>query len=96
MPCLFFTMFNYSVDPILDEILNRCLDSGIESVKTDMYFMYIKFNNGIDSKLWNVNKYHAWISEGFIGDYRFSNIRPKRKTMKRLDKELINYFSKNT
>lgn len=89
------TIFNSRVDPILDTLLNACLDSGIKSMSATTYFINIEFNNDIHSSLWNRNKYYAWLEQGYIGKYKFFEVRPKRKTMKRLDKAIIDFNLKN-
>lgn len=92
-----FTLFNESVDPVLDDYLNRCLDSGLKWVSHNnkSFNLEILFNNGIYSSMWNSNKYYSWLSSGNIGDYGWRGARPKRKTMRRLNKMLIKYFSEN-
>lgn len=80
-----FTMFIYPVDIIVDGMLNKLLDIGIKSIQSECYyFITIEFNNGSIAKMWNENKYYAWLSSGKIDRYRYNGGRPTRKTMRKL------------
>ena len=87
---------NYGVDRTLDIILTKAMGSGIKSVKQiDGYYLDITFNDGAYVKIWNSNKYYAWLSIGSFmfpdredGIYRWNYERPRRKTMARLYKML--------
>lgn len=86
-------MMNGKIDVVLDTILNRCLDSGIEAASSDDgYYLDIAFKNKIEAKLWNSGKYYAWLHRGRIGDYAYENVRPKKKTMRRLIRALATYY----
>ena len=88
-----FQHFTYPIDIIYDSILNKCILSGINKITCpDKYYINITFNNGVVAYLWNGNKYYAWLSEGSIGEYKFANSRPKRKTMQKLLDLIENYY----
>lgn len=73
--------FNYNVDNVADTLLRKSMKSGISDVSGDNHYMYITFKDGVRAKLWNVNKYYAWLSRGCIGNYNYSDGRPTVQTM---------------
>lgn len=84
-----FTILLYNKDDYLDFILSRCIESGLKDIKSsERFYATITFNNGIEYTYWNANKYHAWLSEGRIGNYNYYNCRPSRKTMRKFRKLL--------
>lgn len=91
---IYFTIMHYPVDPVLDEMINVNLDSGIDSIDFKGSFnTIIKFKNGISMDYWNTNKYYAWMSEGLIGGYLWKDCRPKRRTMVRFIDEMIKHVN---
>ena len=91
----YLTFFNHSVDLALDGILNKQLDSGISECTSSRFYINITFKTGVKAILWNENKWYGWLSEGNIGNYTWNNVRPRRKTMWRLKKEIEKYFIEN-
>lgn len=88
-----FQEFLYQVDIIYDSILNKCILSGINKITLpNKFYINITFNNGVVANLWNANKYYAWLSQGNIGEYKFANSRPKRKTMQKLLNLIETYY----
>lgn len=79
-------------------ILWVCLQSGIEEIINDNYYLYIKFKNGVTARLWNRNKFYAWLSEGAFVDesnntiYEYDNARPSRDVMWMMYKAIRNYW----
>lgn len=81
---------------ILDSILNKCLDSGIDTITyEDIYYINIKFMNGVKSRFWNANKFYGWIQDGNIGGFVWGKCRPSRSTMRRLDFHINEYHKNN-
>lgn len=66
-------IFNYSVDKELDDILRKCLESGIKTYIKNSGYIRLIFNNGADARMWDESKYYAWLSDGYItkDDLRF-------------------------
>lgn len=87
----FFTMMNDPVDPLLDKMLNKCLDKGINELSTTEYNLHIVFNNNVEANLWNTNRWYGWLSRGNIGPYVFDDGRPKKKTMRRVRRAIEEY-----
>lgn len=87
----YLTMFNDDVDPSLDIILNKELDSGISKCCVDSFYIKLTFNTGVKATLWNANQWYAWVCRGNIGKYTWDGARPRRKTMWRLKKEIEKY-----
>ena len=86
---------NDSVDPLLDSILNKAMDSGIkDATGKNSYYLDIAFNDGSRLDAWNVNKYYGWLSRGVFTypdnkrNYVWVDGRPKKSTMARLYKML--------
>jgi hypothetical protein len=73
--------FNHKVDHVADTLLRKSMKSGIKYISSGACFMYITFKDGVKTKLWNVNKYYAWLSRGYIGNYNYDCGRPTVKTM---------------
>lgn len=90
----FFTGMLYRVDSALDAILDGCISSGIERIHSshDGYELIIVFGNGKTANMWNVNRYYAWLFKGEIGDYRWKNARPRKKTMRMLRRAIYEYY----
>jgi hypothetical protein len=74
-------VFNHKVDHAADTLLRKSMKSGIKDINSDAYYMYITFKDGVKAKLWNANKYYAWLSRGYIGNYNYDYGRPTVKTM---------------
>ena len=96
-----FTNFIYQVDENVDNILNQIMDNHelTEFVYNDEYTMNLRFGNKISAKLWNAERYYAWLSRGEIkvnGElfFTWSHARPKRKTMNRLLKLMDRFIEK--
>lgn len=84
--------FNHPVDPYLDVILSKCIDSGIDNIESkDLCLISITFKNGIEMIGWNENKYYAWLSQGVIGKYQWNRSRPSKDTMNRLINKMAEY-----
>ena len=91
----YLTIFNNGVDSTLDIILNKQLDSGISECFVSRFDIELTFKTGVKATLWNENKWYAWLSSGNIGNYAWNDVRPRRKTMWRLNKEIAKYFVEN-
>ena len=90
-----FTTMLYRVDYLLDMLLNRAMNSGVEQIKYTLRDFEIEINFYDGSRLiaWNKNRYYAWLSCGSFfypkqtgGGYNWNNERPTRATMARLYK----------
>lgn len=80
-----FLRRSYATDVILDTMLNKCLDEGIESIESaGSHYLVLTFNGGNSMVAWNVNKYFAWLNKGTIQDYSWQDGMPSKKTMRRL------------
>lgn len=90
-----FDIMNYSVDNILDIILNKKIKLGIKHINNnDRYYITITFNDDTTFKSWNVNKWYAWLNKGDLDGYLYQSSRPKRKTMRRLLNAIEDYYLK--
>lgn len=87
-----FAYLRYKPDKVLDELLNKYLDSGIKYVRFSSVFIRVIFNNDKVGIFWNLNKYKEWLSRGSIGNYSYRKVRPKRKTVKRFENAVEEYF----
>lgn len=75
----------YPVNYVLNNLLNELLDAGVELVdESGQYEIIIKFKNGVQTTMWNRNRWYAWCSDGDIGGYKWHNQRPTRKVLRRL------------
>lgn len=95
-----FTYMNHPVDNIVDELLTNCIKSGIIQCESGEYDLILTFQNGIKANLWNANKPYAWLQKGDFfrnGELflTYKESRPKKSTMKKLEKEIINYLLSN-
>lgn len=71
---------HYPTDKGLDKLLSKIMELGIDNFKEGTH--YITFNcNGVACKLWDANKYHAWLKEGQIGSYKWSDDMPGYSVM---------------
>lgn len=95
---LSFVLMNDKEDKDVSVILWVCLQSGIEEIIRDNRHLIIKFKNGVTARLWNVNKYYAWLSAGSFVDgsnktfYEYDNARPSRDVMWMMYKAIRNYW----
>lgn len=85
----------YAKNKNLELILNIKLDVGILEYEETEYFIDLVFKDGTKASLWNENKYYAWLSQGFIGSFRWRNSRPGRSTMRRLNYAINDFITKN-
>jgi hypothetical protein len=92
-----FTLMLYGSDPILDALFTQAMDSGLISAKPTNhgYYLLLVFKDGSIIKVWNANKYYAWLSRGVfcypddsIEPFFWDSIRPRKSTMARLYKLL--------
>lgn len=92
----------YMVCETHTEVLKRCLDSGIKSVKwgynklTDDYVTVdVEFNNGVSANLWNANRWYAWMSNNVFKKGEcvdsFCTSMPSLKQRARIYYELSKY-----
>ena len=88
----FFRLYSFS--KVCNEKLITCINSGISSIEYGFCYIDIIFNNGTRTHLWNANKWCAWLSQGNIGTYRFSDEMPSKKVMWEL-KQLIEEWELN-
>ena len=70
-------------------MLKNGIKSGLKSLSSlSEYYLMIEFNDGTKATMWNANRYHAWLSQGFIEfdnkTYQWNNARPSRSTMAKL------------
>lgn len=79
----------------LELILNIKLDVGILEYEETEYFIDLVFKDGTKTSLWNENKYYSWLSQGFIGSFRWRHSRPSRSTMRRLNYAINDFITKN-
>jgi hypothetical protein len=93
-------MMLYDADSVLDNILCGCISSGIKGVATDEYYITVWFGNGNVAKMWNANKYFAWLTDGTIYHqgkrnvhYQWSHTRPTKKTMRVLRRAIAGYYT---
>lgn len=95
---LSFVIMNDKEEKDLSTLLYVCLQSGIEEIISDSHYLRIKFKNGVTARLWNKNKFYAWLSEGSFIDnnnktiYEYDNARPSRDVMWMLYKAIRNYW----
>lgn len=89
---LYFTKLSYKVDLALDITLSNCLKTGIKTMRCDRCNTEIEFYNGVKCSFYSYFKYSEWISEGYIGDYRFNHVRPSRKNNDKNDKAISKYI----
>lgn len=95
---LSFVLMNDKEDKNISIILLACLQSGIEEVINETFYLKIKFKNGITASLWNCCKFYAWLSRGsFVDDsnktiFEYDNARPSRNVMWRLYKAIRKYW----
>lgn len=89
-----FTTMRRNVCNVLDSLLNKKLDLGIDKVSSNDYFINITFKDGVRCSMWNANKYYDWLSSGSIGNYNWIDVRPHKSTMRRLECELIKFIKK--
>lgn len=92
-PTMFCNML-YPVCGMLDMVMNIYLDRGIKKVEHSQYLLDIEFNDGTKARFHNANKYYAWLSDGYIGNFYWRDSRPRKSTMRRLVYELEKYYSK--
>ena len=84
----------YDIDPMYSTVLNKCIDSGIETVDVDGYDGVITFGNGYEYTFWNANRFYAWLHRGVfyheVDDeiLKFNTSQPDMITMYRLLKTL--------
>lgn len=45
--------------------------------------------------MWNANKYYGWLRSGCIDNYEWIDSRPRKKTMRRFEREMIKFINKN-
>lgn len=95
---LSFVIMNDKEDKDLSTVLWACLYSGIEDITIETYYMKIKFKNEVTARLWNGNKFYAWLSQGSFVDksgktiYEYDNARPSRDVMWMLYKAIRKYW----
>ena len=91
-----FCKLKYETDIILDKSLNICLKSGIKNVRiySENTYMNIEFCNDVKANFWYLGKYQTWLYKGKIGEYSYENAQPKKKTMRKLVKALVEYYAK--
>lgn len=80
-----FSDMNYKKCNVVDAIINSKLDVGIKDLQISHYFIWLKFKDGVESRLWNANKYHAWLCNGYVGNHKWNGVRPSKATMRRLN-----------
>lgn len=90
----FLTIMNHGYCDILDLVLNKKLDCGISELNIDGYYINIKFNDGTNGVMWNSNKYYGWLRSGCIDNYEWIDSRPRKKTIRRFEREMIKFMNK--
>lgn len=91
-----FSLMNHGKSDVLDFKINECLNNGIDTITYEsMYYINIKFKNGVQSRFWNSNKFYGWLQCGNIGGFKWDNARPSRSTMRRLDFHINEYHKNN-
>jgi hypothetical protein len=85
---------NQSVDIMLDDAVRRIIAEGIQSVSVDKYYIVGVTNKGMQFRMWNANKYYAWLNEGVIGSFQWKDARPTAATMLEL-RNAIRHAIKN-
>ena len=78
-------------------VLTRCINSGIDFVKEDTeYTLTIKFKDNTMAKMWNANKYYAWLKNGYIksaiGEISWEDGRISSESKFKLKKALEKYY----
>ena len=97
-----FTMLNDKYDPMIDTVLGGLLDKGIENIEETQngFYKKITFQNKCAYEFWDENRYYAWLSRGVFYDeygnrrWSYKDLRPSRKMMNRLYREMNEWFEK--
>lgn len=89
-----FTIMTCDICNTLDALINSKLDCGIDKLGSDDFFINIIFKDGVKCSMWNANKYYGWLSMGNIGNYNWVDVRPRKRTMRRLEREINKFINK--
>ena len=79
--------FNYNIDPVVDNFLERRKNSSIFSIEPiNSFETKVTFSDGAEFTFWNSNKYYGWLCYGSIklkggSIYRYTFGRPSAKQM---------------
>jgi len=89
--------FLYPLNLEYDALLKYCIASGVFAVvENSMYDLHIIFNNEIEFKGWNANKWYSWLSHDSIFSGKitasFHHERPSAQTMIDLNNLLKNHI----
>lgn len=83
VPFFFFKL--YRTNYVLSNLLDELLDVGIEHIDWgDDYYLTLKFKNGIEASIWNRMESKAWCCRGTIWEYRWNQMMPTRKVLRKL------------
>jgi hypothetical protein len=76
------TNFIYDRDELLDDFLCECLNFEIVAYKMESALRAeVLFSNGVRFEYWNGNRFFAWLSEGKIGGYTYTDSSVSKDTM---------------
>ncbi|WP_196607134.1 hypothetical protein [Pectinatus frisingensis] len=89
--------FNDSVDKTVDAIVLNAVTKQWKEIKVSEFYITIKLNNGDILRLWNGNKYYAWLSKGTFfstakGFYQWDDCRPSTRTMVLLRDKISDWY----
>lgn len=99
-----FTSFLYPKSIMLDSIFKTIMQnyyiSGCTATKYMIIITFTNKDNVITISAWNANKWHSWLSSGYMElngkeVYRWDNERPARKTMNLLLQKLLEFNTNN-
>lgn len=84
---------NYPIDRRLNALLKHKLSKGIKKITSEWYYINIQFNDNTVAHMWNSNRYYAWLSRGYIGDFHWDSARPTRMVMWKLKRAIDKYYN---
>lgn len=86
----------YETSNDLDILLIYLKEYDVKNIKIEYYNFIITFNDGTEAKIWNSNKYYAWMSEGVIifsngKKFTWSRTMPRFEVLYKFKKLIKNY-----
>jgi hypothetical protein len=91
----------YPHDEVVEMLLNKCIPYGIRNIVPEIHLNNILFNNDIEFRFWDSNRYYAWMSQGHFKDmqsdkiiYSWHETLPSAKNMWILTKLIAEWYGR--
>jgi len=90
----------YIHDEVVESLLNNCMPYGIRSIQMESHYGNVLFNNDIEFRYWDANRYYAWMSHGHFKDmqdkekilYTWNEAMPSVKSLWIMKKMIAHWY----